>query len=191
VIEGTLAKAFGCWAAISRAARGDRRGALLRAGLHLHHRPAAGDLRGGALRLHPHLKTSRERERQQEQAAPPSGARRRRPAGDADPTHIVPLMVGDPEACKARATACSERHGIYIQPINYPTVPRGTERLRITPAPNVAGLRQAVGDVEIGAPDAGRRQFVLAVLVRAHGGDVLAGPQPVGLDDRVPWRAWW
>jgi 5-aminolevulinate synthase len=69
-----------------------------------------------------------------------------------NPSHIVPLMVGDAERCKAASDLLMRRHSVYIQPINYPTVAIGTERLRITPTPrhteaHLTDLVEALVDV--------------------------------------------
>ncbi|MBD8908662.1 5-aminolevulinate synthase, partial [Methylorubrum zatmanii] len=137
VIEGTLAKGFGCVggyitgsANLCDAVRSHAAGFIFTTALP----PAIAAAARASVRYLKRSKT--EREAHQLQAARTKAALEA--AGLpvlATETHIVPVMVGDAELCKAAADHLLERHDIYIQPINYPTVPRGTERLRITPSP--------------------------------------------------------
>ncbi|OJY38231.1 MAG: 5-aminolevulinic acid synthase [Rhizobiales bacterium 65-9] len=137
IVQGTLGKAFGCLggyiagdAVMIDAVRSHAHGFIFTTAMP----PPLAAAAAAAVR---HLKASDDERalHRRRVAAVKSAIGALRLPMIANPTHIVPVIVGDARKCKAATDRLLATHGIYVQPINYPTVPRGGERLRLTPTP--------------------------------------------------------
>ena len=137
VIEGTLAKAFGCVGGYIAASAAIVDFVRSYASAFIFTTALPPGIAAAAIASIRHLKRS-DVERQKQRS---TVARVRKRLSDYgirhmdNPSHIVPVTVGDPVVCKQISDLLLDDYGVYVQPINYPTVPRGTERLRITPSP--------------------------------------------------------
>ena len=166
IVNGTLAKGFGVMggyiaasAACCDAIRSYAPGFIFTTSL-------APAIAAGALASIRHLKRSEiERARLKERVKTVKGLMQeaRLPVME-NPSHIVPVMVGDPVHCKAVTDTLLTHYRIYVQPINYPTVPRGTERMRFTPSPvhsdaEIAALIAALKELWAACP-VGKGQYV-------------------------------
>lgn len=181
IIEGTLAKAFGAMggyvassSVLVDAIRSYAPGFIFTTAMS----PPLAAAAAASVR---HLKSSKDERRQHQERV----AQTKISLEAADlplmpsETHILPLFVGDPELCKQASRLLLSEHNIYVQPINYPTVPRGTERLRITPSPqhsgnDIAELKAALVDVwqrlelPLGGFDDRTNQNALAEIIPFH-----------------------
>jgi len=159
IVNGTLAKGFGVMGGYIAGSRGLCDAIRSFASGFIFTTSLAPALVAGALASVRHLKTSTlERARHQERVRTLKQLlkAKRVPVMD-NPSHIVPVMVGCPVHCKAVTDTLLRKYGIYVQPINYPTVSRGTERMRLTPSPahtdeQMAHLLHALGELWAACP---------------------------------------
>jgi 5-aminolevulinate synthase len=169
IVNGTLAKGFGVMGGYIAASQACCDAIRSYAPGFIFTTSLAPAIAAGALASIRHLKVSQmERARHQERARTLKAKLKARDLKVMDnPSHIVPILVGDPVHCKAITDMLMQHYGIYVQPINYPTVARGTERIRLTPTPlhtdeHMDWLATALGALWAQCPAAQGRFALLA-----------------------------